>query len=45
MRWWYCDNCDALLNAQAGFTTEDDEWECTNCGELNDVSESNIIYD
>ena len=30
--WWYCDNCNALLNAQAGFTTEDAEWECSNCG-------------
>ena len=43
--WWHCDNCGALLNGQLGFTTEDDEWTCTECGEWNDVSDDNIIYE
>lgn len=42
---WYCDNCGAFLNSQPGFTTSSDVWTCTKCGEENDVSEDNIIYD
>ena len=42
---WYCDECGAYMNSQPGFTTEDDEWECTECGYVNDVSEDNIRYD
>ena len=40
--WWYCDNCEVLMNTQIGFTTETDEWICTECGAKNDVSENNI---
>lgn len=43
--WWHCGNCGALLNGQLGFTTEDDEWTCTECGEWNDVSDDNILYE
>ena len=42
---WYCDECDAYLNKQDGFTTASDEWECTECGYINDVSEYNIVED
>ena len=42
---WYCDECGAYMNSQPGFTTEDDEWKCTECGYVNDVSEDNIRYD
>lgn len=40
--WWYCDNCQTLMNIQPGFTTETNEWTCTECGSINDVSENNI---
>ena len=40
---WYCDNCDAHLNNQAGFTTDNGTWTCTKCGYDNDVSEDNIL--
>lgn len=39
---WYCDNCDAYMNSQSGFTTSSDEWTCTECGTVNDVSIDNI---
>ena len=42
---WYCDNCDAYMNNQTGFSIEDGEWICQECGYLNDVSEDNILYD
>ncbi len=42
---WYCDGCGAYLNSQPGFTTDDDIWECTECGEENDVSDDNIVDD
>lgn len=43
--WWYCDECETLLNAQSGFTTASDEWVCSECGCVNDVSYSNIRED
>lgn len=42
---WYCDNCSILMNHQTGFTTSSDEWTCTECGYLNDVSNNNIWND
>lgn len=42
---WYCDECDAYMNSQRGFTTSSGEWTCSECGFVNDVSEDNIIYD
>lgn len=41
---WTCDYCGAYLNSQPGFTTSDGTWRCTECGALNDVSDSNV-YD
>ena len=40
---WYCDGCHTKMNDQPGFTTVSDEWTCTECGTVNDVSENNII--
>ena len=38
---WYCDDCDAYLNDQSGFSTIGGTWRCTECGALNDVSAGN----
>ena len=40
---WYCDDCDAYLNIQPGFSTSCGEWECTKCGCINYIDEDNII--
>ena len=40
---WYCDECDAYLNDQPGFTVSSGSWTCTECGTSNDVSEDNIL--
>lgn len=40
---WYCDGCHAVLNEQEGFNTLSGRWTCTECGEDNDVSESNLF--
>lgn len=42
---FYCEKCGALLNGQSEFTTEDEQWTCTECSEWNDVSDNNIIYE
>lgn len=39
---WYCDCCNAVMNNQSGFNTSIGKWECTECGEINDVSSNNI---
>ena len=40
---WYCDNCDAHLNNQIGFSAHLGSWRCAECGYVNDVSENNIL--
>ena len=40
---WYCDNCDAHLNNQSGFTAALGSWKCSECGYVNDVTEDNIL--
>ena len=40
---WYCDNCDAHLNNQIGFSAHSGSWRCAECGYVNDVSENNIL--
>lgn len=40
---WFCDDCEAFLNVQEGFTTKHKSWKCTECGYVSDVSRSNII--
>ena len=42
---WWCDNCDALLNIQPGFSDSYDTWTCTECGCENELSEENIWDD
>ncbi len=42
---WYCDNCDALLNAQKGFDDHKYIWKCKECGYKNSISNDNIRYD
>lgn len=41
---WYCDDCNAKLNDQPGFTTDYPTWECAECGHDNDVTSTNL-YD
>ncbi len=40
---WLCDECDAHMNDQPGFTTLFGTWTCKECGATNDVSENNIV--
>ena len=40
---WFCDECEAYLNVQPGFTTSNKVWRCTECGQLNDVTEEHIL--
>lgn len=39
---WYCDNCNAHLNDQAGFDDAQDLWTCTECNSDNDITASNL---
>lgn len=41
---WFCDGCHAKLNEQSGFTTDYSTWECSECGDINDVTDNNL-YD
>lgn len=40
---WWCDNCDALLNEQPGFSDSHRTWKCRNCGHVNRIDEDQII--
>ena len=42
---WFCDECDAYMNDQPGFTTLFGTWTCKECGATNDVIENNIVDD
>lgn len=42
---WYCDNCDAHLNNQSGFTGESGSWECEKCGYINSIDSGNVLND
>ncbi len=42
---WFCDNCDSFLNAQPGFDAYCKHWKCTNCGYINKIAKSEIIFD
>lgn len=39
---WYCDNCEAFLNKQSGFTDWNDSWTCTKCGHENRINKNEI---
>ncbi len=40
---WFCDNCDAFLNVQDGFTEKSGKWTCTECKYENDVTKENLF--
>lgn len=40
---WFCDECEAYLNVQAGFTTKNRKWECTECGHINGTTRKDIL--
>lgn len=40
---WFCDECDAYLNVQDGFTTKKKKWTCTECGHVNGVTRKDIL--
>lgn len=40
---WFCDECEAYLNIQPGFTTKNRNWKCTECRHISNVTRQNII--
>lgn len=42
---WFCDNCHSFLNAQIGFNAYCKHWKCTDCGHINKIAKSEIIFD
>ena len=42
---WWCDECDASLNDQPGFSADCGCWTCTECGHINLIAESEIVDD
>lgn len=42
MIFWWCDGCGKYMNVQDGFTENDLEWTCTDCGFVNDVTDYNV---
>ena len=42
---WYCDDCDAPLDDQIGFSSDCGTWTCTECGCLNYIDEGSIRDD
>lgn len=40
---WVCDECDAYMNDQPGFTVSGGSWTCTECGAVNDVTPNNVL--
>lgn len=39
---WFCDECEAYMNVQPGFTTKNKEWKCTACGHINGTTQNDI---
>lgn len=42
---WYCDECNAYLNDQKGFSTKKGHWKCRECGYDNSISILNTILE
>lgn len=42
---WFCDECDAELDRQPGFSDSCFSWTCTNCGCVNMIDEEHILDD
>ena len=40
---WFCDDCEAYLNVQLGFSTKGKIWQCSECGHINNITKENII--
>lgn len=40
---WFCDECEAYLNVQLGFSGKGKVWQCSECGHVNDINKDNII--
>lgn len=40
---WFCDDCEAYMNIQPGFSDKTGTWTCTECGFANDVSKQNVL--
>lgn len=40
---WICDECDAFLNIQPGFTDKNNEWICVDCGHKNSITGNDIF--
>lgn len=40
---WYCDECNAYLNEQSGFTEDCGSWTCTECGYVNYINENEVL--
>lgn len=39
---WFCNKCEAFMNIQPAFTTDEGHWICSECGFDNDVTPTNI---
>lgn len=39
---WFCDGCNAYLNAQLGFDRKGSHWVCSQCGFDNDITSENL---
>ena len=40
---WFCDECDAFLNVQEGFSTKRRMWKCSECGHDNGLTLKDIL--
>ena len=40
---WFCDDCETLLNIQPGFSGNYEKWTCRECGCHNNITEENIF--
>lgn len=42
---WFCDKCEAFMNTQPGFNTDEGHWVCAECGFDNDVTPADVDED
>lgn len=40
--YWYCDECESLLNVQKGFNDRSGKWRCAKCGFINSIDEDHL---
>lgn len=41
--YWFCDECQALLNVQSGFENAEEQWICQECGYNNCIVQEEIL--